>query len=132
MPTAVSTLLMFAGQAEEALGFYVELIPGSEIIEIARYGPGEPGPEGSVKHATARLAGTVVEAIDSPITQPFTFTPSISLTVVTDDRPELDALFTALSTGGQVLMPLAAYPFAPRFAWVTDRFGVSWQLTLRP
>jgi predicted 3-demethylubiquinone-9 3-methyltransferase (glyoxalase superfamily) len=29
-------------------------------------------------------------------------------------------------------MPLDAYPFSPRYAWVTDRFGVSWQLYLAP
>ena len=38
-------------------------------------------------------------------------------------------MFARLSEGGEVLMPLDTYPFAERFAWVTDRFGVSWQLS---
>jgi len=41
---------------------------------------------------------------------------------------EVDRLFAALSDQGKTLMPLDAYPFARRFAWVNDRFGVSWQL----
>jgi uncharacterized glyoxalase superfamily protein PhnB len=38
--------------------------------------------------------------------------------------------FERLSTGGQMLMPLSSYPFSERYAWFTDRFGVSWQLSL--
>jgi predicted 3-demethylubiquinone-9 3-methyltransferase (glyoxalase superfamily) len=47
-----------------------------------------------------------------------------------DPRGYLDSLFAALSEGGRVLMELGEYPFSPRYAWVEDRFGVSWQLIL--
>ena len=43
---------------------------------------------------------------------------------------ELDRLFAGLSEGGGVLMPVGEYGFSRRFAWVNDRFGVSWQLNL--
>jgi uncharacterized glyoxalase superfamily protein PhnB len=39
-------------------------------------------------------------------------------------------MFARLSRDGVVLMSLDRYPFSERFGWVTDRFGVSWQLTL--
>ena len=49
MKQTVQPFLMFQGKvAEEALKFYVSLIPGSEITSVTRYGPGQPGPEGSV------------------------------------------------------------------------------------
>jgi predicted 3-demethylubiquinone-9 3-methyltransferase (glyoxalase superfamily) len=48
-----------------------------------------------------------------------------------DRERELDHLYTGLSDGGTVLMPLQAYPFSDKFAWLNDRYGVSWQLNLR-
>jgi predicted 3-demethylubiquinone-9 3-methyltransferase (glyoxalase superfamily) len=121
---------MFDGKAEEAIGFYVSLLPNSAITAVARYGAGEAGAEGSVMHARFTLNGREFRCIDSPVKHDFTFTPAISLFVDCATASEVDALFAQLATGGRVLMPLDAYPFSRRFAWVNDRFGVSWQLNL--
>jgi predicted 3-demethylubiquinone-9 3-methyltransferase (glyoxalase superfamily) len=126
----VTTFLMFDGKAEEAIGFYVSLLPNSAITAVARYGAGEAGAEGSVMHARFTLNGREFRCIDSPVKHDFTFTPAISLFVDCATASEVDALFAQLATGGRVLMPLDAYPFSRRFAWVNDRFGVSWQLNL--
>lgn len=56
--------------------------------------------------------------------------PTISFTINCDDDAEIEALFIKLSEGGMVMMPLASYPFAEKFGWVADKFGVSWQLNL--
>jgi len=124
----ITTFLMFEGNAEEAVNFYVSLFPESEIVNISRYGPGEQGEEGSVNHATFTLSGRSFMAIDSPGEHPFTFTPSISIFVQCETEDEVDMLFEKLSEGGEVLMPLGEYPFSEKYAWVNDRFGVSWQL----
>jgi predicted 3-demethylubiquinone-9 3-methyltransferase (glyoxalase superfamily) len=121
---------MFEGAAEEAMRFYVSLFPGSEIGHVERYGPGEPGPEGSVKHATFTVAGQELMCSDSFVKHGFTFTPSISLFVDCESAAELDAAFARLAEGGQALMPIGDYGFSARFGWVADRFGVSWQLNL--
>jgi len=70
-------------------------------------------------------------AMDSPPVHEFTFTPSTSFFVTCESQSEVDRLFAALSEGGGVLMGLDSYPFAKRYAWVNDRFGVSWQLVFR-
>lgn len=121
---------MFSGKAEEAMSFYVSLFDRSEVLSIQRYGPNEAGVEGSVLHATFSLNGQELMCIDSAVKHEFTFTPAISLYVTCQSEDEVDRLFHGLSDGGQVLMPLGAYPFSKRFAWVSDRYGVSWQLAL--
>jgi predicted 3-demethylubiquinone-9 3-methyltransferase (glyoxalase superfamily) len=127
---SVATFLMFEGVAEKAMNLYVSLFRGSEIRRIERYGPGEPGPEGSVKRADFRLNGHDLICTDSYVKHAFTFTPSISIFVDCVDEAELTEAFKELSDGGQVLMPLGSYGFSTKFAWINDRFGVSWQLNL--
>jgi len=124
----VHPFLMFEGKAEEAMRFYVALIPGSEILEMLRYGPGQPGPEGSVMKASVSLGGQIVLCTDSFVKHNFTFTPAVSLFVQCDSEHEVSRLSSTLAEGGSVLMPLGNYGFSRRFAWVNDRFGVSWQL----
>jgi predicted 3-demethylubiquinone-9 3-methyltransferase (glyoxalase superfamily) len=130
MASSVTPFLMFEGAAETAMNFYVTLFQGS-VKRIQRYGPGEPGKEGSVKRADFSIAGQNVICIDSPIKHAFTFTPSVSLFVECESEAEPDAAFGKLSEGGSVLMPAANYGFSAKFAWVNDRFGVSWQLNLQ-
>jgi len=128
MAKEINPFLMFANGAETAIQFYASLFPGAEIESLVHYGAEGPGVEGSVKQATLLLLGRKLEFFDSPVRHAFTFTPAISFAVTCDDAAEVDHLFTGLSDGGQVLMGLGAYPFAKRFGWVNDKFGVSWQL----
>ncbi len=131
---APATFLMFSGdkhgKAEEAVLFYTATFPNSEIAALERYGPGEIGPEGTVKLVRFRLNGAQLLATDDPATHAFTFTPSISLFVECDSESELESAFAALAEGGSALMPLGNYGFSRRFGWIQDRYGVSWQLNL--
>jgi predicted 3-demethylubiquinone-9 3-methyltransferase (glyoxalase superfamily) len=118
------------GMAEAAMAFYVSLFPNAEVLEIEHYGPGEQGPEGSIKVALFRLGAQRVKCIDSPVKHAFAFTPSFSFFVECQSEDEIITLATMLAEGGAVLMPLDNYGFSQRFTWINDRFGVSWQLNL--
>lgn len=126
----ITTFLMFEGEAEAAMTFYLSLFDDAEILAITRYGSDGPGPEGSVQHATFALAGQQFMCIDSPAKHGFGFTPAISLYVQCESEGELDRLYAALAEQGSELMPLGSYGFSAKFGWVNDRFGVSWQLNL--
>ncbi|MFE1921178.1 VOC family protein [Streptomyces asoensis] len=126
----ITTFLMFEGNAEDAMTFYISLFDDAEVVGLTRYGADGPGKEGTVQHATFSLAGQEFMCIDSPVQHEFTFTPAVSLFVQCEDEAELDRLYAALSEQGTTLMPLGDYGFSAQFGWVNDRFGVSWQLNL--
>jgi predicted 3-demethylubiquinone-9 3-methyltransferase (glyoxalase superfamily) len=127
-PNNIVPMLMFEGKAEEAMRFYTSVFPNAAITSVERYGAGEGGPEGSVKVAEFQLLGRTFRCIDSPVKHGFTFTPAISFVVDCESSDAVDRFFAQLSEGGQVFMPVGEYPFSKRFAWVGDRYGVSWQL----
>jgi predicted 3-demethylubiquinone-9 3-methyltransferase (glyoxalase superfamily) len=116
---------MFEGNAEEAMNLYTSVFEDSAIINIQRYED-----TGKVMFATFSLQGQIFRCIDSTVKHAFTFTPSVSVYVEFEKAEDLDHVFSELSIDGGVLMPLDAYPFSKRFAWISDRYGVSWQLTL--
>lgn len=130
MTATVWPFLMFEGRAEEAMNFYVSLFPDSRIVNVVRYGAGEPGAEGTVRLATFSLGAQTVMCIDSPVSHGFTFTPAFSFFVECASDDDLRGLAAALGDGGEVLMPQASYGFSRLFTWLNDRFGVSWQLNL--
>jgi predicted 3-demethylubiquinone-9 3-methyltransferase (glyoxalase superfamily) len=130
MGTTITPFLMFEGEAEVAMNFYMDVFDDARVVSIARYGAGELGPEGSIKVATFELHGRTFRCSDSPIKHSFTFTPSLSLFVDLDSDADLERVFAQLASDGQVLMPLDNYGFSKKFGWVNDRFGVSWQLNL--
>ncbi|MBS1883909.1 MAG: VOC family protein [Actinobacteria bacterium] len=132
MGATLAPFLMFEGQAGEALELYAGAFEDAEVGDVRRYGDEGPGAAGTIEHAVLRVGEREVRLIDSPVEHAFGFTPAISLFVDLDSAEEVDAAFEKLSAGGQVLMPLDAYPFSPRFAWIADRFGVSWQLSATP
>lgn len=131
MSNKITPFLMFEGSAEEAMNFYVSLFPDSEIQSISRYESGGAGPEGTIERADFTIAGQNVICFDSPTEHGFSFTPSFSFFVECESENELDSAFNQLSNNGDILMPPDNYGFSKKFTWVTDRFGVSWQLNLQ-
>jgi predicted 3-demethylubiquinone-9 3-methyltransferase (glyoxalase superfamily) len=131
MMQKITPFLWFDNQAEEAMNFYVSLFDHSKIVSIFRYPEGVEdehmqGMEGKVLTGVFELDGYQFMALDGG--PQFQFNPSISFFVQCDSEAEIDRLHKELSQGGAELMPLQEYDFAKKYAWVQDRYGVSWQL----
>ncbi len=124
--------LWFDDQAESAADLYVKTFPGSRIDSVDRYhdsGAEASGqPKESVMSVSFEIGGLSFVALNGgPI---YSFSPSVSFFVNCPTVQEVDRIWAALSEGGEVMMDLGAYPFSERYGWVTDRFGVGWQVTL--
>lgn len=130
LPMTVSTHLMFQnGKAEAALDLYRSVFPGFSVTSVDKYGP-ENNASGLIKIAEINFDGHQLIIIDSPIQHKFDFTPSVSLFVNFDNITDLERVFERLAVNGSIMMPLDDYGFSERFGWLSDVFGVSWQLNL--
>ena len=113
----ISPFLWFDGNAEEAVNFYVSVFKkDSKILNISRYGEAGPGPKGSVMSATFQLHGQEFIALNGG--PHFKFTPAISFFVHCQTQEEVDELWEKLSAGGR----------KDRCGWLTDKYGLSWQI----
>jgi predicted 3-demethylubiquinone-9 3-methyltransferase (glyoxalase superfamily) len=130
MARSVRPFVMFPheAKAEEAMQFYASLFPNAKIEKLERFGAGEQGKEGAVKAGALSVAGQTIMFFDSPVSHAFDLTPAISFFVECDSAAEVRRLATALGEGGKDFMPVDNYGFSELFAWVGDRFGLTWQL----
>jgi predicted 3-demethylubiquinone-9 3-methyltransferase (glyoxalase superfamily) len=126
----VTPFLMFQGRADEAMQLYVSLFSDGRILELVRRHPAGGQAVGSVVQAQFTIGGQTILCSDSDVQHAFTFTPSSSLFVDFDSENDLVRVLDALSAGGTLLVELDNYGFSRKFAWLNDRFGISWQLNL--
>jgi predicted 3-demethylubiquinone-9 3-methyltransferase (glyoxalase superfamily) len=119
----ISTFLTFNDQAEAAARFYTSIFPNSKITRIAHYpdlGPSFPIKPGSVMTVEFTLDGRAFTALNGG--PQFSFSQGFSISVVCDTQREVDEYWAGfLAAGGT---PVAC-------GWLTDHFGVSWQINPR-
>ena len=123
------------GRCEEAIEFYHSAV-GAEVILLVRNKenpnsllPNVIPPEAADKilHVSLRIGDSTVMASDG-MCQSGGALQGITLSLSAADEAEAKRLFTALSNGGQVRMPMAKTFFSPAFGMVNDRFGVPWMV----
>ena len=121
----VTTFLWFNDQAEEAVNFYVSVFSTagfeSKVLQTSRYSDevavASGRPKGSVMTMTFELAGQKFMALNGG--PQFQFTPAISLMVNCDTQQQIDHFWDQFSGNGGTEV---------QCGWVTDRFGLSWQI----
>ena len=109
--TAIVPFLWFDTQAADAMNFYVDLFDDARVINV-----NQNGDSGQVFSVTFAIGDQVFQAMNGG--PHYTLNPATSWMVTCTSQEEIDRLWSALSQGGQPM----------QCGWVTDRFGVTWQI----
>lgn len=116
MKEKITPCLWFDGKAKEAASLYCSVFADSRITEQSPIVTG------------IDVSGQSITLLDGgPVYKP---NPSISFYYICEKELDIDRIWKALSNGGQVMMPLDKYPWGEKYGWITDTYGISWQLAL--
>ncbi|MBA4174616.1 MAG: hypothetical protein C0511_18675 [Hyphomicrobium sp.] len=108
----VRTCLWFEKGGLEAAQFYVSLLPWSAIDVVHAHGQSD---DPMVVEFTLHGAPMMILTAGPH----YKLTPAASISVLTKDQAETNRLWSALTADGGA---------ESRCGWLTDRFGVSWQI----
>jgi predicted 3-demethylubiquinone-9 3-methyltransferase (glyoxalase superfamily) len=112
----ITPCLWFDFNAEEAVAHYLAIFDKSRIVSKTHYGAAGPGPAGAVMTILFEIDGQQILALNGG--PQFKFTPAISFVVHCETQAEVDELWGKLCDGGA----------EGQCGWLSDRFGVSWQI----
>ncbi|HYG51055.1 MAG TPA: VOC family protein, partial [Flavobacteriales bacterium] len=112
----ITPCLWFNGNAEEAADLYCSVFPDAKIMARSPF------------VIEINVSGQRITLLDGgPKYKP---NPSISFYYICETEKELNGIWTWFAKEGQVLMPLDKYPWGEKYGWISDRYGVSWQIAL--
>lgn len=115
----LTPFLWFNDNAEAAVNYYLTVFPDASISKVLRYGKAGPGPEGSVMTMAFQLRGLQFTALNGG--PHYSFSGAISFVIHCDTQAEVDHYWDKLGTGGKL----------HQCGWLTDRFGMTWQVVPR-
>jgi len=134
---AIQNYLTFNGNSEEAFAFYRSVF-GGEYASLMRFGempPEEnfPIPEemkNNIMHLTLAISDSLILMGSDSMNPPeFSAGNNFSIYLATDSKEEADKLFSNLSDGGEVTMPIMDTFWGSYFGSLNDRFGIGWMIS---
>ncbi|QNF33191.1 SRPBCC domain-containing protein [Adhaeribacter swui] len=136
----VATYLNFPGNTEEAFNFYKSVFKTDFINDIQRFGELPPDPnqpllaeevKKMVLHVELPILGNhLLMGTDAPKEFGFTVTPgnNMHIQLEPDSRAEAERIFTELSAGGKIEMPLQDMFWGAYYGSFTDKYGINWMI----
>lgn len=132
MKQQIAPYINFQGKAREAMELYRSVLGGKLEVFAAGEGgtprPAEPGDH--IMHARLAGDGFLIIGSDGHPSYPPTTGDNLAIVLVGTDKAAMQSAFEKLAEGGKVKMPLTEGPWGGAAAWLTDRFGINWNLDL--
>lgn len=138
--TTANIYLNFNGNCFEAFTFYKSVL-GGEFPYVGRY---KEIPQKEGCDPMPAEMGELIMHISLPVSKETTIMGSdvggdwapkfvqgnnFTISLNTDSKEEADRLFTGLSEGGQIVMPMENTFWGDYFGMFTDKFGVNWMIS---
>lgn len=132
--------LNFIDNCEAAFHFYRSVF-NSEFIWVSKFKdmpPSEDYPlaekdrEKLIHISMPIMDNMILMGSDLPesMERQFVAGNNFSISLNSNDKPELERLFTALSEGGNVIMPANKTFWSEYYGLVIDKFGIAWQVNM--
>jgi len=134
MKQQVAPYVNFQGHAREALELYHSFLGGKlELFAAGEKGAPHPAKPGEpIQHGRLSGDGFLIIGSDGHPSFPATRGDNVAIVLVGTDRAWMQRAFEKLSEGANVKMPLTEGPWGGAAAWLTDRYGINWNLDLQP
>jgi len=108
--------LWFDTEAEEAAQFYTSVFDNSRIVNVTHFTESGPRETGMVMTVEFELDGQRFIGINGG--PEFKFDEAVSFEIECETQDEIDYYWEKLTDGGREV----------QCGWLTDRFGLSWQV----
>lgn len=136
MLIGMNPYLVTNGNGQEAVKFYESAL-GARVENLQTFGelpedPDHPLPEGSqdlLMHAYLKIGDFDLMISDNYPGHPYQIGDELSIALIYDDPDETRQVFEKLSAGGNVGMELQETFWSPLYGIVTDKFGITWQVS---
>jgi PhnB protein len=133
----INPYLNLPGNTEEAFNFYKKVFGGDFAGGIFRFKDTpdkdklSKDDQEKVMHIGLPVGNNMLMATDALESMGFklTFGNNFHLSIETEDKEEADRIFSSLSEGGNVQMPMKDEFWGAYFGMLTDKFGVQWMVS---
>lgn len=136
----INPQINFNGNAEEAFTFYKSVF-GGEFAKIVRFKeisiPGFPVSENDsnkIMHIALPIGNNVIMANDVPESMGSTNENEnrSKISISAESREEADKLFSGLSAGGNIELPIDDSPWSSYVGMFRDKYGIEWMVDFDP